>query len=96
MIYVTILLKVKDPARVDEVRDLLVRHGRLSLAEPGCARFEIHQEKNDPTRFILAERWESEALLDAHRKAEGYTTIYAPLVIPLVDREARPCQLILE
>ena len=65
---------------------LLTRHGKLSQQEPGCARFEAYHSENDPRVFILNERWESEDALNVHRTAEGYTTIYVPQVLPLVDR----------
>lgn len=86
MICITVLLTVKNEADVAQVKDLLARHGALSLAEPGCLRFELYHSENDSKVFILNERWESEDLLAAHRLAEGYTTIYVPHVLPLVDR----------
>ncbi len=94
MIYLNVLLTVKDPADVAKIRDCLIEQGRLSRQEPGCARFEVYQSNNDPTRFVLNERWESQAALDAHRLAKAYTQIYQPLVIPLVDREGHPSQLL--
>jgi quinol monooxygenase YgiN len=94
MIYLNVLLKVKDPANVETIRELLIQQGRLSRAEPGCLRFEVCQSNNDATRFFLNERWESQAALDVHRTAEAYTQIYQPKVIPLVDREGHPSQLL--
>jgi quinol monooxygenase YgiN len=86
MICITVLLTVKNEADVPKVRDLLAKHGGLSRAEPGCQRFELYHSENDPKVFILNERWETEDLLAQHRLAEGYTTIYVPHVLPLVDR----------
>ncbi|MGE0609024.1 MAG: putative quinol monooxygenase [Pirellulales bacterium] len=94
MICLHVLLKVKNPADVPEIRDLLAEQGRLSRAEPGCLRFEVYQSQNDETRFILGERWESPAALDEHRKAKAYTTIYQPQVLPRVDREPHPSTLV--
>lgn len=94
MICLNILLQVKDPADVEKVRDLLREQGRLSLLEPGCLRFEVYQSNNDPTVFILNERWDTQASLDVHRTALAYTTVYAPKVIPLVNRTPHPSTLI--
>ncbi|MDB5388996.1 MAG: Antibiotic biosynthesis monooxygenase [Planctomycetaceae bacterium] len=94
MIYLNVLLKVKDAANIPVVHDLLIRQGQLSRQEPGCARFEVYQSSNDPTRFFLNERWDTQADLDVHRTAEAYTQIYQPKVIPLVDREGHPSQLL--
>ncbi|MDB5337333.1 MAG: Antibiotic biosynthesis monooxygenase [Planctomycetaceae bacterium] len=94
MIYLNVLLKVKDPADVSRVRELLVQQRQHSLKEPGCARFEVYHSNTDPSRFVLNERWETQADLDQHRLAHAYTQIYQPLVLPLVDREGHPCDLV--
>lgn len=94
MIYLNVLLTVKDPANVQRVKELLTEQCRLSRQEPGCARFEVYHSQADETRFVLCEHWESQAALDAHRKARAYTTVYAPHVIPLVDRQPHPSTLV--
>lgn len=94
MIQLNILLKVKDSADVAEIRALLGEQARLSRAEPGCLRFEAYQSQNDPLFFILNEQWESQAAIEAHRKATAYTTIYQPRVLPRVDRTPHPCDVI--
>jgi quinol monooxygenase YgiN len=95
MIYLNVLLTVKDPATIEQVRELLTEQARLSRQEPGCLRFEVYQSQNDPTRFFLNEHWESPAAVDAHRKAHAYTTVYQPQVLPLVDREGHPSNLVI-
>ncbi len=94
MICLNILLTVNDPGDVETVRGLLAEQGRLSRAEPGCLRFEVYQSQNDASLFILNERWESQAALDAHRQAKAYTEIYQPQVIPRVTRTPHPSQLV--
>ena len=94
MLYLNIWLTVKDPADVQKVSELLAEQGRLSRQEPGCARFEVYQSSNAPTRFLLTERWESQAAVDAHRTAKAYTTVYQPQVLPLVNREPHPSKLV--
>jgi quinol monooxygenase YgiN len=94
MIYLNVWLAVKDAATVEKVRGLLAEAGRLSRAEPGCARWEAYHSNHDPSRFLLHEWWESPAALDAHRLAPAYTTIYQPQVLPLVDREPHPSTLV--
>jgi quinol monooxygenase YgiN len=94
MLYLNIWLTVKDAANVDEVRELLSEQARLSRQEPGCDRFEVYQSNNDPVRFLLTERWQSQATLDTHRTALAYTTVYQPKVLPLVNREPHPSSLV--
>lgn len=94
MIYANIWLTVKDPADVDDIRELLRQQRRLSLLEPGCERFEVYQSNNDPKVFLLVERWADQAALDKHRLATAYTTIYQPKVLPKVDRVPHPSTLV--
>ena len=90
MIYLNVVLTVKDEGDVAEIRGLLAEQCRLSRREPGCARFEVYHSQNDPKVFILNEHWESQAALDAHRLGTAYTTIYQPKVLPRVDRTPHP------
>ncbi len=94
MLYLNVWLTVQQAENIPQVRELLARAGELSRAEPGCMRWEAYQSNNDPSRFLLHERWESQASLDDHRKAEAYTTIYQPRVLPLVTREPHPSTLL--
>lgn len=94
MLYLNVLLTVKNPADVETVKGLLVEQGRLSRQEPGCARFEVYHSTADPNKFLLVEQWESQAAVDAHRKAQAYTQIYQPKVLPLVEREGHPSELL--
>ena len=72
-----------------------MRQATLSRREPGCLRFDVYQSTTLPGRFILHEQWQSQADLDKHRTAEAYTTVYQPLVIPRVEREAHPSELVI-
>ena len=90
MVYVNVWLTVHQAGDIPTVRQLLSEAGRLSRTEPGCVRWEAYQSNNDPAHFLLHEWWESQAALDEHRKAQAYTTIYQPRVLPLVNREPHP------
>jgi quinol monooxygenase YgiN len=94
MLYLNVLLTVKDRANVETVRNLLIEAGRHSRQESGCSRFEVYHSTADDTKFILNEHWESQEAIDAHRKAFAYTQIYQPKVIPLVTREGHPSNLL--
>jgi quinol monooxygenase YgiN len=94
MICLNVILQVKNAADVEKVRTLLAEQRRLSLQEPGCLRFEVYHSQSDTTVFILNEQWESQSAVDAHRKAHAYTTVYAPQVLPLVNRTPHPATLV--
>jgi len=87
MIYLNVLLTANEDADLASIADALRRAGELSQKEPGCQRWEAYQADADPRRFLLVERWDSEAALDGHRKGEAYTQIYSIEVLPHVTRE---------
>lgn len=52
----------------DTIIPAIKEHVRLSNAEPGCIRFAIDQDDDDPTRFNVDEEFESRAAFDLHTK----------------------------
>ncbi|MBC7968365.1 MAG: antibiotic biosynthesis monooxygenase [Fuerstia sp.] len=94
MIDLTVVLSARDNSSVPQLRELLAMQVNLSRQEPGCVRFEAFESQSVPGTFILIERWESQAALDTHRTAKGFTTVYAPHVLPLVDRVAHVCTVL--
>ncbi len=88
MTQVHVTLAVRNQTDIDRVRDALAEHARRSRSEPGCAEFRVFQSDLDSHSFFILEAWESQAALETHRLAEAFTTIYAPQVLPAVDRSA--------
>ena len=41
--------------------------------EPGCLRFDVLQDNEDPNKIHLYEVYKDQAALDAHRQAPHYT-----------------------
>jgi quinol monooxygenase YgiN len=54
-------------ARLDELRHALREHLRLSLEEPGCQRFELHEHPEVPGRIELDEAYTDKAAFRAHQ-----------------------------
>jgi quinol monooxygenase YgiN len=72
MVFHTAHLEVREDA-VEQFRARLLRHAKTTLdAEPGCRRFDIHQEKSDPTLFLLIEIYTDDAALETHRASPHY------------------------
>jgi quinol monooxygenase YgiN len=94
MMYLNVLLTVKDRKDVETVKGLLMEAAKHSRSEPGCARFEVYHSTADETVFVLNEHWESRAAIDGHRQGHAYTQIYQPKVIPLVTRVGHPSNLL--
>jgi quinol monooxygenase YgiN len=94
MIYGNIVLTVNQEQDIPIIRELLAEQGRLSRQEPGCERFEVYHSLSDPKTFLLVERWANQEALDLHRKAQAYTTIYQPQVLPKVSRVPHMSELV--
>ena len=61
------------PEVIVPFRERLMRHARTSVErEPGCHRFDVHQETKDPALFFLFELYADEVALEAHRASEHY------------------------
>jgi quinol monooxygenase YgiN len=94
MIYINVVLTVRDSQDAAAIEGLLAEQGRLSRQEPGCLRFEVYHSQTDARVFLLNEHWADQSAIDAHRKAAAYTTIYVPQVLPRVERVPHPSTLI--
>ena len=94
MVFNNVLLRAKDPQRITEIVELLRQQASLSSVEPGCERFDVFQSEAEPELFLLIEVWASEGHLAQHRKAEAFTQLYQPKVLPLVHREPHLCRRI--
>ena len=94
MVFNNVLLRAKDPQRITEISGLLRQQASLSSVEPGCERFDVFQSEAEPELFLLIEVWASEGHLAQHRKAEAFTQLYQPKVLPLVHREPHLCRRI--
>lgn len=66
------IIKVK-PQHLDEFLENVCRHAANSLLEPGCVRYDVLQDQNDPTTVCLYEMFRSEADLDFHHAQDYYT-----------------------
>jgi quinol monooxygenase YgiN len=71
-VFHTAHLRVR-PEAIDLFKARLLRHARTSVTdEPGCARFDVRQDRGDPTLFLLIEDYADEAAFDAHRTSPHY------------------------
>ena len=75
------------PDHLQAFKARLLRHARISReAEPGCRRFDVHQERGEPTLFLLIEVYEDQAALDLHRRSEHYQAFRADTARWVVER----------
>lgn len=76
------------PDIVDNFLARLLRHAATSLdREPGCRRFDIQQECNDPTLFLLVEEYADDAALQTHRDSPHYQAFRNDVQDWVVERQ---------
>jgi len=71
MLIVHVHVHVK-PEFVDAFRELSVENARHSVREAGITRFDVIQQVDDPTRFLLMEVYRSADAPAAHKETAHY------------------------
>lgn len=70
-----VILHVQVHVKADQVeafREATVLNARHSMEEPGVARFDVLQQRDDPTRFLLIEAYRSPEGQAAHKETSHY------------------------
>jgi quinol monooxygenase YgiN len=60
------------PDCIDAFKEATIENARQSLKEPGIARFDVVQQIDDPTRFVLIEAYRSVEATAAHKATAHY------------------------
>jgi len=60
------------PENIDEFRDAILENQKGTIQEPGNIRFDIHQQADDPCRFMLYEVFESDEAVMKHKETPHY------------------------
>lgn len=71
MYIVHVYVHVKED-RVEDFRKATIANASNSLQEPGVARFDVVQQQDDDTRFVLAEVYRSPEAAAAHKETGHY------------------------
>lgn len=71
MLTVHVHIQVK-PDHVGAFKAACIENARNSLQEPGVARFDVLQQQDDPTRFVLVEVYRSAEAPGAHKQTAHY------------------------
>ncbi len=73
MLVVHVHVRVK-PECVEAFRQASLANARQSVQEPGIARFDVVQQADDPTRFVLVEAYRTAEAPAAHKATAHYAT----------------------
>ena len=73
MLIVHVQVHVK-PESVEAFKRACIANARESLKEPGIARFDVVQQQDDPTKFVLVEGYRTPEAPAAHKETRHYQT----------------------
>jgi quinol monooxygenase YgiN len=73
MLVVHVNIKIK-PECIDAFKESTIANARESRKEPGIARFDLVQQIDDPTRFVLVEAYRTVEATAAHKATAHYAT----------------------
>lgn len=71
MLIVQVHVHVK-PEFVPDFKQATLENARHSVQEPGIARFDVLQQRDDATRFVLIEVYRTDEAPAAHRETAHY------------------------
>ena len=71
MLIVHVFVHVK-PESVDDFMAASLSNARQSIEEPGIARFDVLQQADDPTRFVLVEVYRDADAPVRHKETAHY------------------------
>jgi quinol monooxygenase YgiN len=73
MLVVHVQVRVR-PESVDAFKQATLANARESVKEPGIAAFDVVQQQDDPTRFVLVEAYRTADAPAAHKETRHYQT----------------------
>jgi quinol monooxygenase YgiN len=82
MLIVHVQIHVK-PESVEAFKAATLTNGRMSLLEPGVLRFDVVQQADDPTKFVLVEIYRDVAANAAHKETAHYP-VWRDAVAPMM------------
>jgi (4S)-4-hydroxy-5-phosphonooxypentane-2,3-dione isomerase len=71
MLIVHVFVHVK-PECIDAFTKASIDNARNSIQEPGIARFDVIQQQDDPTRFVLVEIYRTKDAPAKHKETAHY------------------------
>jgi len=71
MLFVLVFVHVK-PESIAAFIAATRENARNSVGEPGIARFDVVQQQDDPTRFVLVEAYRTPEAPAAHKETAHY------------------------
>ena len=74
-----------NPESVEAFKKASVENARNSIQEPGIARFDVIQQADDPTHFILVEVYRNQEATVKHKETAHYAA-WRDAVAPMMAK----------
>ena len=71
MIIVHVYIHSKEEM-LDAFKEANIKNAKCSVKEPGILRFDVLQQEDDPSRFLLVEIYKDEKAISAHKETAHY------------------------
>jgi quinol monooxygenase YgiN len=72
-VHIVLVMVTVKPEMLEEFERALLHNARESVAhDPGCLRFDVCQDLEDPTRWVLYEVYEAPEAHAAHRQSPHF------------------------
>lgn len=88
MVIVHVFIHVK-PEFIEAFKAISLDNARNSIKEPGVARFDVIQQSDDPTRFVLLEVYRTPQDPPNHRQTAHYNAWKAAVEPMMAEPRAR-------
>ena len=77
------------PDEVDALKGIIRKFLPQAQAEPGVLAFQIHQSREEPTRFFFYEVFKDEAAFAEHSEAPHFKTLILEQALPKLAKRER-------
>jgi len=85
--HVVLVLVTVKPELLEEFERALLHNACESVEkDPGCVRFDVSQQQDDPTRWVMYEVYQSPDDHAAHRRSPHFLAFDAVAARALVDK----------
>jgi autoinducer 2-degrading protein len=70
--YIAMIKVHVKPQYFNAFKEATLDNASNSILEPGVKRFDVYQQQDDPSRFIMVEIYQSEQDVEKHRSTAHY------------------------
>jgi autoinducer 2-degrading protein len=88
MLIIHVMIQVR-PERLEAFKAATLDNAHGSIREPGIARFDVIQQVDDPTRFVLVEVYRNLEAVGRHKETAHYAAWRDAVTDMLVEPRTR-------